>query len=83
MAAFERFRAHAERYAFPQVGHITVSVGVTQVRPGDTPSTAFERADRAVYHAKGHGRNQVASHAALVAAGVLAGDAKVGDIELF
>ena len=36
-------------------------------KPTDTPSAAFERADKAVYYAKAHGRNQVQSHAALVA----------------
>lgn len=81
--ALGRFRASVERYVFPQVGSITVSIGFTQVMPGDTPSAAFERADKAVYFAKSHGRNQVCSHAALIAQGELTGDAKVGDVELF
>ena len=81
--AFERLRATVQGYAFPQVGHITVSVGYTRLHPGDTPSSAFERADRAVYWAKTHGRNQVFSHAALVASGDLADESKVGDVELF
>jgi diguanylate cyclase (GGDEF)-like protein len=81
--AFERLRGNVERYVFPRVGSITVSVGFTAVRPSDTPSSAFERADKAVYHAKQHGRNQVASHAALVAAGLLAEDTHTGDMELF
>ena len=81
--AFERLRATVQGYGFPQVGTITVSVGYTRLRPGDTPSSAFERADRAVYWAKSHGRNQVFSHAALVASGDLADDFKVGDVELF
>ncbi|WP_457422401.1 GGDEF domain-containing protein [Roseateles sp. P5_E7] len=69
--AFERLRLNTERYAFPQVGHITVSIGFTEVRNSDGPATAFERADKAVYHAKGHGRNQVHNYAALVASGVI------------
>jgi diguanylate cyclase (GGDEF)-like protein len=81
--AFERLRTATERNPFPQVGHITVSVGFTEVRPGDTPSAAFERADRAVYFAKGHGRNQVHSFAALVESGELEDGSKVGDVELF
>ncbi len=68
-AAFERFRQNAEQHSFPQVGHITVSTGFTALRPDDTPSEAFERADKAVYHAKGNGRNQVCNHADLVATG--------------
>jgi PleD family two-component response regulator len=65
------------------VGRITISIGFTEVKPGDTPSGAFERADKAVYYAKGHGRNQVRSHAALVASGALEDDSIIGDVELF
>ena len=81
--ALERLRNSVHGYAFPQVGTISVSVGYTRLKPGDTPSSAFERADRAVYWAKSHGRNQVCSHATLVASGDLADDSKVGDVELF
>lgn len=82
--AFERLRANAETQVFPQVGHITVSVGFSEVRPGDTPAGAFARADRAVYHAKAHGRNQVISYAELLAQGHLTHAAeKVGAMELF
>lgn len=58
-AAFERLRRNVEGYPFPQVGRITVSVGYTRVREHDSPAEAFERADRAVYQAKGDGRNCV------------------------
>ncbi|MFI4928616.1 MAG: GGDEF domain-containing protein [Burkholderiales bacterium] len=81
--AFERLRAATEAYAFPQVGRITVSIGFTDVRVGDNPSVAFERADKAVYWAKANGRNQVAEHAALVARGELLEGQKTGDVELF
>lgn len=81
--AFERLRTSVAAYQFPQVGNITVSVGFTMLKPGDTPSSAFERADKAVYWAKTHGRNQVCSHADLVGRGMLDDDSKVGDVELF
>ncbi|HEY6353930.1 MAG TPA: GGDEF domain-containing protein [Burkholderiaceae bacterium] len=81
--AFERLRMATEAYAFPQVGRITVSIGFTDVRSGDNPSMAFERADKAVYWAKANGRNQVAEHAALVARGELLEGQKTGDVELF
>jgi diguanylate cyclase (GGDEF)-like protein len=81
--AFERLRTSVQGYAFPQVGSISVSVGYTRLRPGDTPSSSFERADRAVYWAKGHGRNRVCSHADLMASGDLVDAAKSGDVELF
>jgi len=81
--AFERLRTRVERHAFPQVGRITVSVGFTQMRAGDTPASAFERADKAVYFAKQSGRNQVHHYADLVAAGLLADQSRDSDIELF
>jgi diguanylate cyclase (GGDEF)-like protein len=81
--ALERLRNNVAQYIFPRVGHITVSIGFTAVRPADTPAGAFERADRAVYFAKGNGRNQVASHAELLAQGRLAEDTRTGDVELF
>ncbi len=81
--AFERLRAAVQGYDFPQVGTINVSVGFTQIKDGDTPSSAFERADRAVYWAKAHGRNQVRNHGDLMASGDLVDESKVGDVELF
>ena len=83
LLALERLRANAEKYAFPQVGQMTVSIGFTEVNAGDSPNAAFERADQAVYFAKGAGRNRVCSHADLVARGQLKGRARTGDVELF
>ena len=37
--------------------HVTVSCGFTDLRPGDTPDSAFERADAALYRAKHGGKN--------------------------
>ncbi len=84
-SAFERLRRNTERHNFPRVGHITVSIGFAEVLGSDTPSTAFQRADTAVYYAKEHGRNQVCSHAVLAAQGaVSAGEThSTGDVELF
>lgn len=59
LAVFERFRRNVQSYEFPQVGHITVSIGCTGMRSNDSPSAAFERADKVVYMAKENGRNQV------------------------
>ena len=59
LLAFERFRANVEAYAFPQVGRVTVSIGVATLRPQDTGSSAFGRADQALYVAKREGRNRV------------------------
>jgi len=81
--AFERLRRNVEKYVFPRVGGVTVSVGFTQVRRGDSPSSAFERADKAVYHAKENGRNRVVHHEDLVQSGAVADQAPSGDVELF
>ncbi len=82
-SAFERLRRNMAAYQFPKVGQVTVSVGFTEVLPHDTPTAAFERADKAVYHTKQHGRNQVCSHAALVASGALAPVRQESEVELF
>ena len=77
------FRRVVGEYPFPQAGTTTVSVGFTAIEVGDTPAAAFERADRAVYHAKNHGRNQVSNHAELIRQGLIASDKRVSDVELF
>ena len=81
--AFERLRDNVERFVFPQVSHITVSVGFTLAVADETPSSAFSRADKALYHAKGHGRNQVVHFEDLVRAGLVVEKKVTGDIELF
>jgi diguanylate cyclase (GGDEF)-like protein len=81
--ALERFRVAMQNYPFPQVGHITASVGLSEIRSSDTPEGACERADLAVYHAKRTGRNRVCSHSELKRKGLLQADVKVGGVELF
>lgn len=78
-AALERFRTQIEAHDFPQVGHVTISIGFTSLTDNDTPSGAFGRADKAVYFAKDHGRNQVCSYAALVEAGELVEEADASE----
>ena len=82
--ALERMRLNTEQFLFPQVGKITISTGFSEIKTGDTPSGAFERADKAVYYAKAHGRNQVSSYAGLVASGELVEQRAIeGEMELF
>lgn len=42
---------------WPGVGHLTVSIGLTVTRPGDTLPALITRADHALYCAKAAGRN--------------------------
>ena len=84
ITALERFRASVERFVFPQVGTITVSVGFTAILPGDSGSNAFGRADEALYVAKLRGRNQIRSHEHLISEGVLTPRVVTDDnVELF
>lgn len=81
--AFERMRANVERFEFPQVGRVTVSVGFTLTEVSDTPSSAFARADKALYYVKEHGRNGVAQFESLVRDGQIVETNIVGEVELF
>ncbi len=84
MHAFERLRQTTEQFAFPQVGQVTLSCGFTRIRAGDTPAAAFDRADKAVYHAKHSGRNQAHAFETLVLQGRLQEEvASKSDMELF
>ncbi len=58
----ERFRQSIEKYVFPS-GHVTVSIGYTQIDPVAPPSLHIEYADEALYEAKKRGRNQIISYA--------------------
>jgi diguanylate cyclase len=41
------------------LGYVTISIGVAELRPGDTAQTLIERADSCLYAAKHGGRNRV------------------------
>ena len=80
----DRFRVTVESKAFPQVGRVTVSVGLTAIQPDELPPQIIDRADRALYFAKGNGRNQVCIYETLVKEGHLtAPEVSLGSIELF
>lgn len=53
-----RFHHAVRDYAFPS-GKLTVSIGFTIVDPVTPPLLHFEQADRALYYAKNHGRDQI------------------------
>lgn len=55
----EALRRKVEFSDFPEIGHITCSIGVTEVKKDDTFEKAFERVDRALYASKESGRNRM------------------------
>jgi diguanylate cyclase (GGDEF)-like protein len=69
LQVFDRFRRTVETHPFSRVGHATISIGFTRLLATDTPPDVIDRADEALYYAKEHGRNQVASYEELVSSG--------------
>lgn len=81
-SAMERLRAAVAAHEFPQIGHITVSVGFAATDSG-APVEILGRADQALYYAKEHGRNRVCHYEELVASGALARKVEHSEVELF
>ena len=61
IALAEKVHALISSAVFDEVGAVTVSIGVTALRPDDTLDRWLDRADRALYEAKAAGRNTVRS----------------------
>ncbi len=55
----EEVRKTVEEYLFPEIYHITCSIGVTELVSGDDFTEAFNRLDKALYASKHTGRNKV------------------------
>lgn len=82
--AFERFRNAICTHPFPQVGQVTISIGVTKLDPKIFKTTLLDRADKALYFAKQNGRNQVCFYEDLIYKGLITeNDMITGEIELF
>lgn len=79
VAAFNRFREAVADYNFPNVGRVTVSIGLTRVDGISMPTTQLDHADKALYHAKDSGRNRVILYEDMS----LVQDSDESDIELF
>lgn len=59
MSMAEKLRAIITECKVDPIGVLTVSIGVTELFPGETPDDAVRRADKALYLCKQNGRNQV------------------------
>lgn len=84
LKVLNRFRQVIENAEFPQLGQVTVSIGVTQIEEGLSAPLLIDRADQALYFAKEHGRNQIHCYETLAGSGyVKLNNTREGDIELF
>ncbi len=80
----ERFVKAVQAYRVPQVGSVTMSIGVVQVTKKELLTNIIDKADKALYFAKENGRNQVQAYETLLAENKLPDvSARSGDIELF
>ena len=80
--ALERLRAAIQEHTFPQVGHITISIGFAATQAG-SPVEILGRADQALYHAKENGRNRVCFYDDLLHSGALQAKVAHDEVELF
>ncbi|WP_455199197.1 GGDEF domain-containing protein [Kaarinaea lacus] len=59
LTVLERFRTTISQHNFAQLNQVTVTIGVSQILPHMQPGKLIDRADKALYYGKNHGRNQV------------------------
>lgn len=55
----ENIRKSIEETVFDKIGHLTCSIGITEIKADDRFEDTFERMDSALYKAKSDGRNCV------------------------
>lgn len=82
-STLEKFRNFIASFDFPMVGNITISCCFTQVSANEHPKSILDNADKALYYAKNHGRNQTCNFEELLEAGLISMPEEEGDIELF
>lgn len=59
IAFAEKLRGCVESFLFDDIDHLTVSIGITVPKHEDTFEEILKRVDKALYHSKNNGRNQV------------------------
>jgi diguanylate cyclase (GGDEF)-like protein len=80
---FNRFRNRLEEHDIPQVGRVTVSIGISRFSADVHPTSVVENADQALYYSKDHGRNQVSNYHQLITGGAIKSHDYADEIEMF
>lgn len=84
LSVLERLRRAIADQHFPQIGQVTVSIGLARIVPGTPVPVLLDHADKALYYAKQNGRNQVAVYESLRAEGKIAEtEIETGSVDLF
>lgn len=79
-----RFRENIEKFDFPMENKVTTSIGYSQFSNQVPLSTIIERADKALYYAKEHGRNKTCGYEDLLQKDKIQElNIADGDIEIF
>jgi diguanylate cyclase (GGDEF)-like protein len=81
---FERFRKSVENYRFPQIGTVTVSIGIVEITGDETTPVFVGQADKALYYAKSNGKNMTCLYSDLIEKGLIeAVQIRKGDVLIF
>lgn len=59
MKVADQIRKRIDKNSFETIVHVTCSFGLTSIEPNETLEEVFDRADKALYRAKGDGKNCV------------------------
>lgn len=79
-----RFREKVQHHHFPFAGNITISIGCVRIEGGAPSPLTIDKADKALYYSKEHGRNRVSVYENLLSRGELEEPASVdSEVTLF
>lgn len=71
----ERLRKSVETQDIPQVGHVTISIGATEMVRNTFAGTLLDYSDKALYYSKQHGRNRLTFFEDMVTEGLASREA--------
>jgi diguanylate cyclase (GGDEF)-like protein len=79
-----RFREKVAEHWFPEIGHVTISIGAVRIEKQKLPVEVLDQADKALYYAKRSGRNRVCLYETLGEQGLIKGyKSEPGDAEAY